>query len=98
MEWEPITSFTLKYLRIKWWFFFSGHAHGGQFRLPFIGGLVAPNQGLFPKYTAVDYHIDQTTMIVSRGLGNSIIPVRIFNRLEIVVVTLQVNTKTFSRK
>lgn len=69
---------------------FSGHAHGGQFRLPFIGGLVAPNQGLFPKYTADDHHIGQTTMIVSRGLGNSIIPVRIFNRPEIVVVTLQV--------
>lgn len=68
---------------------FSGHAHGGQFRLPFIGGLVAPDQGLFPQYTSGSYIQDQSTLFVSRGLGNSIIPVRIFNRPEIVTVTLQ---------
>ena len=67
---------------------FSGHAHGGQFRLPFVGGLIAPDQGLFPKYTSGKYKLDNTTMIVNRGLGNSIIPIRIFNRPEIVVVTL----------
>jgi uncharacterized protein len=67
---------------------FSGHAHGGQFRLPFIGGLIAPDQGLFPTYTSGTYKLDNTTMIVNRGLGNSIIPLRIFNRPEIVVVTL----------
>jgi len=68
---------------------FSGHAHGGQFRIPFIGGLAAPDQGLFPKYTSGAYIKNQSTMIVSRGLGNSIIPIRIFNRPEIVVVTLR---------
>ncbi|MDD4570223.1 MAG: metallophosphoesterase [Tepidanaerobacteraceae bacterium] len=68
---------------------FSGHAHGGQFRIPFVGGLVAPDQGLFPKYTSGAYTQNQSTMIVSRGLGNSIIPIRIFNRPEIVVVKLQ---------
>lgn len=68
---------------------FSGHAHGGQFRIPFIGGLVAPNQGFFPKYSAGTYTLDQTTMIVNRGLGNSMIPLRIFNRPEIVVATLK---------
>jgi predicted MPP superfamily phosphohydrolase len=68
---------------------FSGHAHGGQIRIPFIGGLVAPDQGLFPKYTSGAYTQNQSTLFVSRGLGNSIIPVRIFNRPEIVVVTLQ---------
>ncbi len=67
---------------------FSGHAHGGQFRIPFVGGLIAPNQGLFPKYTAGKYESDNTTMIVNRGLGNSVIPIRIFNRPEIVVLTL----------
>ena len=68
---------------------FSGHAHGGQFRLPFIGGLVAPNQGFFPEYDAGLFSEGSTTMIVSRGVGNSIIPIRINNRPEIVTVTLQ---------
>jgi predicted MPP superfamily phosphohydrolase len=71
----------------------SGHAHGGQIRLPFVGGLVAPNQGIFPKYTSGVYIENSTTMIVSRGLGNSIIPIRIFNRPEVVIVKLQ-RTKT----
>lgn len=64
----------------------SGHAHGGQIRLPFIGGLVAPNQGIFPTYTAGLYEKQNTHMVVSRGLGNSIIPQRIFNRPELVIV------------
>ncbi|TQR17801.1 metallophosphoesterase [Psychrobacillus soli] len=68
---------------------FSGHAHGGQFRFPGLGGLVAPGQGLFPKYTAGVYEESDTKMIVSRGLGNSVIPVRVFNTPEIVVVTLK---------
>ncbi|WP_058486519.1 metallophosphoesterase [Defluviitalea phaphyphila] len=67
---------------------FAGHAHGGQIRLPFVGGLFAPHQGLFPKYTNGMYTLDETSMIVSRGLGNSIFPLRIFNRPELVVVTL----------
>ena len=66
----------------------SGHAHGGQFRLPFIGGLVAPNQGFFPKYDAGLFSEGSTTMIVSRGVGNSIIPIRFNNRPEIILVTL----------
>ena len=67
----------------------SGHSHGGQFRLPFVGGIVAPNQGFFPKYDAGIYTQDNTTMIVSRGIGNSIIPIRFNNRPEIVVVELK---------
>jgi predicted MPP superfamily phosphohydrolase len=68
---------------------FAGHAHGGQFRIPGVGGLVAPGQGLFPTFTSGLYEENGTNMIVSRGLGNSIIPVRIFNTPEIVVVTLK---------
>ena len=68
---------------------FSGHTHGGQFRLPFVGGLVAPNQGFFPKYDAGQFDEENTTMIVSRGVGNSIIPVRFNNRPEIVVAQLK---------
>ena len=68
---------------------FSGHAHGGQFRFPFVGGVVAPNQGLFPKYDAGVYSKEGTYMIVSRGIGNSILPFRINNRPEIVLVELQ---------
>lgn len=68
---------------------FSGHAHGGQIRLPFIGGLIAPHQGFFPKYTSGRYDQGQTSMFVSRGLGNSVFPFRIFNRPEIIVVTLK---------
>ena len=67
---------------------FSGHAHGGQFCIPFIGGLVAPNQGFFPQYDAGQFRQGNTTMIVSRGVGNSILPVRINNPPEIVVVEL----------
>ena len=67
---------------------FTGHADGGQIRVPFIGAIVAPDQGFFPKYTDGSYMFDETTMVVSRGLGNSVIPIRTFNRPEIIVVTL----------
>ncbi len=66
----------------------SGHAHGGQIRLPFIGGLVAPNQGVLPEYTSGEYKMGDSTMVVSRGLGNSIFPQRLFNHPEVVVLTL----------
>lgn len=66
----------------------SGHAHGGQFRLPFIGGLYAPGQGKLPKYDSGLFTEGNTSMIVSRGLGNSIFPFRINNTPEVVLVTL----------
>ena len=67
---------------------FSGHYHGGQFRIPFIGGVVAPGAGFFPEYAEGTFEQEGTIMVVSRGLGNSVIPVRINNRPEIVVVKL----------
>lgn len=67
----------------------SGHAHGGQFRLPLIGGLYAPNQGLFPQYYEGLYTQNSTQMIVSRGIGNSLFPFRFNNRPEIILIELQ---------
>ena len=68
----------------------SGHAHGGQWRLPgLLNGLYAPDQGIFPKYAGGRYTVGQTTLIVSRGLARetTVIP-RIFNRPELVIVDL----------
>ncbi len=67
----------------------TGHAHGGQMILPFIGPLIAPDQGFLPKYTAGQFEKNNTTMYISRGLGNSVIPVRLFNYPEIVCVEIQ---------
>lgn len=67
----------------------SGHAHGGQFRLPFLGGVIAPNQGFFPEYDAGLYVEDDTNMIVSRGLGNSLFPFRVNNRPEVILIELE---------
>ena len=66
----------------------TGHVHGGQIRIPFIGGLYGPGQGLFPEYDSGLYQKGTTSMVVSRGLGNSSIPIRINNTPEIVVITL----------
>ena len=69
----------------------SGHAHGGQWRIPFIleNGLLSPNQGLFPKYTNGEYFFGDMELIVSRGLARESTAVpRVFNRPEIVVITL----------
>lgn len=76
------------YSEAKFDLVFSGHAHGGQVRLPFLGGLAAPGQGFFPEYTENVHTVGETSMVISRGLGNSLIPQRLFNNPEIVVVTL----------
>ncbi|MGL5345972.1 MAG: metallophosphoesterase [Peptostreptococcaceae bacterium] len=70
---------------------FTGHAHGGQIRLPFINGLFAPGQGILPKYTSGVYKQGKTNMIVSRGLGNSLFPFRVFNRPELIIARLSSN-------
>ena len=67
----------------------SGHAHGGQVRIPFlVNGLFSPDQGFFPKFAGGMYEIDDTVLIVSRGLAreSTRIP-RIFNRPELVLVS-----------
>ncbi len=67
----------------------SGHAHGGQFRLPFVGGVLVPNQGFFPEYDAGLFTEGTTKMIVSRGIGNSAFPFRFNNRPEVIWVELE---------
>ena len=67
----------------------SGHAHGGQVRLPGIGGLFAPGQGILPRLTSGVHARGETRLVVSRGLGNSTFPLRVFNPPEIVTVTLR---------
>ena len=67
----------------------SGHVHGGQFRIPGIGGIIGPGQGLLPDYDAGLYSRDNTNMVLSRGLGQSIVPFRINNPPELVLVTLK---------
>lgn len=71
----------------------TGHAHGGQWRIFGLGGLFSPNQGLFPAYTSGIHRCtrpdaQEMTMVVSRGLANSSFPLRINNRVELVVVRL----------
>lgn len=67
----------------------TGHVHGGQFRIPGIGGVLAPNQGFFPKYDAGLYERGETSMVLSRGLGQSAFPFRIFNPPELVMIELK---------
>lgn len=67
---------------------FSGHAHGGQVRIPGIGGIFAPGQGWFPRMTEGIFENGDTQLVLSRGLGNSGFPFRILNRPEIVSITL----------
>ncbi len=67
----------------------SGHLHGGQIRLPFIGGLRSPHGDWFPKYSGGRYDVNGHTYIVSRGLCNAVKIPRLFNRPEIVVITLK---------
>lgn len=94
---EP--QFFEKYARAGYDIVLCGHAHGGQWRIPFTGvGLYAPGQGKFPKYTSGVHKMRAAdggracSMIVSRGLGNSEFPLRLFNRPEIVVT--EINSET----
>lgn len=68
---------------------FAGHAHGGQIRLPFTDGLYAPGQGILPQLASGIHQKGDTTIIISRGLGNSTFPFRIFNRPEIISVKIK---------
>ena len=73
---------------------FSGHAHGGLWRIPFIGGVIAPDQGFFPRYTSGLYEFPNgSRLVMSRGLGDRLISLRLNNRPHLPVVTLRINKK-----
>ena len=75
---------------------FSGHNHGGTIRLPLLGGVIASNFRLFPKYSAGIYKHKKykSTMILSKGLGSHSIKFRLFNKPEIIVVTFKAKPST----
>ena len=73
---------------------FCGHAHGGLIRIPGVGGLIGTDPALFPDFDAGEYNNGRYTLIVSRGLGNSVSIPRVFNRPEIVCVEL---TRAYAR-
>ena len=79
-----------QYLPGDWDLILSGHAHGGQWRLPGLqNGLLAPDEGLFPKYSGGRYDMDGTAFIVSRGLAKESTRVpRLFNPPELVLVEI----------
>lgn len=66
-----------------------GHTHGGQIRLPLMGAIVVPGQGLFPKYDYGVFSEKNTQMIINGGLGESVLPVRFNIRPEVVLVRLR---------
>lgn len=78
----------LDYVQAKVDLVLVGHAHGGQF-IFFDQGIYSPDQGIFPKYTDHLITQDSTSMIVSRGLGESVLPLRLYNGPELVVITLR---------
>lgn len=85
---EP--QYLTRYARAGYDLVLSGHAHGGQWRLPFTGqGVYAPGQGLLPDLTSGEHICGSTLMIISRGLGNSEFPLRIFNRPEVLVIDVK---------
>lgn len=66
----------------------SGHAHGGQWIMPLLGPLFSPGQGVLPKYARGSFG-DRPKLIISRGLGNSEFPLRLFNHPEIVIINIK---------
>lgn len=68
---------------------FAGHVHGGIVNIPFVGGLLSPERKLFPKYSGGEYEINNSKMIVNRGLGYSTINFRVLNNPEVCVVELK---------
>lgn len=67
----------------------SGHTHGGQIRIPLIGSLIAPGQGLLPELDKGLYQIDNSIIYIDSGLGNSFLPIRVFNSVQFTNITIK---------
>ncbi len=74
----------------------SGHTHAGVAHVPYYGAIFAPGEGFFPKYSHGMYCEQDTTLIVGGGLGNTKLPVRLFNFPEIVEISIK-NKKTLAK-
>lgn len=70
-------------------FVLAGHVHGGIMRIPFVGGVISPQYEIFPKYDAGAFSFKNSIMLISRGLGTHTIPVRVFNRPELICIELK---------
>lgn len=79
----------LEYEGVKSDLILSGHIHGGQVRIPLIGALVSPNKEFFPKYNKGLYDIEGTKLYIDSGLGNSVKPIRTFNRVQISYIEIK---------
>lgn len=64
----------------------SGHLHGGIIRVPGLGGVISPQMGLFPKYSGSLYREEDTSIVVSKGLGTHTVNIRLFNPAELIVL------------
>lgn len=67
----------------------SGHVHGGIMRLPVLGGVISPRMKLFPRYDGGRFDDDESTMVISRGLGSHTLPIRVFNPAELDIICLK---------
>ena len=74
----------------------SGHTHGGVAHLPFYGAIFAPGEGFFPRYAQGHYRENGTDLIVGGGLGNTRLPIRLFNFPEIVEISIK-SKKTLAK-
>lgn len=63
-------------------FIFSGHTHGGQVRLPIVGGLVAPGEGFFPNYDKGSFKFNDSIIYIDSGLGNTFLPLRFMDQIQ----------------
>jgi predicted MPP superfamily phosphohydrolase len=86
-----LTHYPQPYSMYKTWgadLVLAGHLHGGMVRIPKWRGILSPQWEWFPKYSGELTKDKNQTIVVSRGLGNHTVPIRLFNKAELVIITL----------